>query len=177
APIYTIHGFCHRILIEDAFSARRLFDQTQIADEVAFDAAFGALLRERFAYRPPDRDLLAAFLETRGPSGAPRTVDALRAMLLGCVRAAGRVRRQLDPDAARAACAQVRATFGSEARRAAVLGALASERRWAPDWLDQIASALAACDDDAPPARLLAAIDQMRDAAERLASRAAKLPA
>src|SRR6185369_13773235 len=67
APIYTIHGFCHRILIEDAFSARRLFDQTQIADEVAFEAAFGALLRERFAYYPPDRDLLATFLETRSP--------------------------------------------------------------------------------------------------------------
>src|SRR5258705_4791768 len=75
APIYTIHGFCHRILIEDAFSARRLFDQRQIADEVAFDAAFGALLRERFAYRSPDRELLAAFLATRSASGAPRTVD------------------------------------------------------------------------------------------------------
>src|SRR6185369_395384 len=87
APIYTIHGFCHRILIEDAFSARRLFDQTQIADEVAFDAAFGALLRERFAYRSPDRDLLAAFLGTRTASGAPRTIEALRALLLGCVRA------------------------------------------------------------------------------------------
>ena len=41
APIFTIHGFCHRVLIEDAFAARRLFDQTQVADEVAFDAAFG----------------------------------------------------------------------------------------------------------------------------------------
>jgi hypothetical protein len=78
APIFTIHGFCHRILIEDAFSARRLFEQTQIADEIAFDAAFGALLRERFAYRSPDRELLAAFLQTRTPSGAPRTVDAER---------------------------------------------------------------------------------------------------
>ncbi|HMG53421.1 MAG TPA: UvrD-helicase domain-containing protein, partial [Kofleriaceae bacterium] len=56
APIHTIHGFCHRILIEDAFSARRLFDQTQVADEVAFDAAFSALVRERFAYRSPDRE-------------------------------------------------------------------------------------------------------------------------
>ena len=83
APIYTIHGFCHRILIEDAFSARRLFDQRQVADEVAFDAAFTALVRERFAYRSPDRELLAAFLETRTASGAPRTIDALRALLLG----------------------------------------------------------------------------------------------
>lgn len=45
APIFTIHGFCHRVLVEDAFAARRLFEQQQVADEVAFDAAFGALLR------------------------------------------------------------------------------------------------------------------------------------
>src|SRR5512147_2591901 len=64
APIFTIHGFCHRILIEDAFAARRLFDQHQVADEVAFDDAFSALLRERFARLLPDRDLLGAFLET-----------------------------------------------------------------------------------------------------------------
>jgi exodeoxyribonuclease V beta subunit len=176
APIYTIHGFCHRILIEDAFSARRLFDQTQIADEVAFDAAFGALLRERFAYRSPDRELLAAFLETRTRSGAPRTVDALRALLLGCVRTDARLRRPLDPEAVHAVFAQLRAAFGSEPRRQAVLAALSSERRWAPGWLDDIATALALCDGDASAARQLLAIDQLRDAAEKLASRAAKLP-
>jgi exodeoxyribonuclease V beta subunit len=176
APIYTIHGFCHRILIEDAFSARRLFAQTQIADEVAFDAAFDALLRERFAYRAPDRDLLAAFLEARTSSGAPRTVDALRALLLGCVRADAHLRRPADPGAVRTAIAQLRAAFGTEERRAAVLAALTSERRWAPGWLEDIAAALATCEDGAPPARQLAAIDQLRHAAEMLAGRAAKLP-
>src|SRR4051812_48954246 len=35
APIFTIHGFCHRVLIEDAFAANRLFEQQQVADEVA----------------------------------------------------------------------------------------------------------------------------------------------
>jgi exodeoxyribonuclease V beta subunit len=176
APIYTIHGFCHRILIEDAFSARRLFDQTQIADEVAFDAAFGALLRERFAYRDPDRELLGAFLETRTKSGAPRTVDALRALLLGCVRADARLRRPLDPEAVRATFAQLRDAFGSEPRRQAVLAALTSERRWAPGWIADITAALALCDGDASPPRQLLAIDQLRDAAEKLAGRAAKLP-
>src|SRR6185436_9847573 len=151
APIYTIHGYCHRILIEDAFSARRLFDQTQIADEVAFDAAFGALLRERFAYRSPDRELLAAFLQTRGPSGAPRTVDALRQLLLGCVRAGAPPRRPLDPDGAAATLAQLRAAFGTEPRRAAVLAALAGQRRWLTGRLDEIAAALDGCPPDAPP--------------------------
>ena len=32
APIFTIHGFCYRILVEDAFAAQRLFEQTQVAD-------------------------------------------------------------------------------------------------------------------------------------------------
>ncbi|MBA2541561.1 MAG: UvrD-helicase domain-containing protein, partial [Deltaproteobacteria bacterium] len=72
APIHTIHGFCHRVLVEDAFAAQRMFEQTQVADEVAFDAAFGVLLRERFARVSPDRELLGAFLETG------RTVDRLR---------------------------------------------------------------------------------------------------
>ncbi len=49
--IHTIHGFCHRVLIDDAFAAQRMFSQTQVADEVAFYTAFGALLRERFARR------------------------------------------------------------------------------------------------------------------------------
>ena len=173
APIYTIHGFCHRILIEDAFSARRLFDQTQIADEVAFDAAFGALLRERFAYRSPDRDLLAAFLETRTASGAPRTVDALRALLLGCVRADARLRRPVDPEAVHATFERLRAAFGNPATCAAVI---ASERRWAPAWVARITEALAWCAEDPTPPRQLAAIDQIRDVAEKLAARAAKLP-
>jgi exodeoxyribonuclease V beta subunit len=176
APIYTIHGFCHRILIEDAFSARRLFDQTQIADEVAFDAAFGALLRERFAYRAPDRGLLAAFLETKSASGAPRTVDALRALLLGCVRADARVRRPLDPEATRALLEQLHAAFGTESRRAAVLAALPSERRWLTARLAAVGAALDACPPDAPPPRQLVAIDEIRGTAVMLVERAAKLP-
>ncbi|HEX4422950.1 MAG TPA: UvrD-helicase domain-containing protein [Kofleriaceae bacterium] len=173
APIYTIHGYCHRLLIEDAFSARRLFDQTQVADEVAFDAAFDVLLRERFAYRAPDRELLAAFLQTRTASGAPRTVDSLRALLLGCVRADAPLRRPIDPAAAQAALAALRAVFERDASRAAVI---ASDKRWAPAWVERITAALARCPADAPPALQLAAIDQLREPAEKIASRAAKLP-
>ena len=32
APIFTIHGFCQRVLTEDAFLAGRLFDQ-ELIDE------------------------------------------------------------------------------------------------------------------------------------------------
>jgi len=95
APIHTIHGFCHRVLVEDAFAAQRMFEQTQVADEVAFDTAFVALLRERFARVSPDRELLAAFLETG------KTVHRLRDVLARL--RAGRSRRA-DPAAARARC-------------------------------------------------------------------------
>lgn len=173
APIYTIHGYCHRLLIEDAFSARRLFDQTQVADEVAFDAAFDVLLRERFAYRSPDRELLAAFLETRTASGAPRTVDALRALLLGCVRADAPLRRPTDPAAAHAALAHLRAIFADDALRAKIEMV---DKRWSPAWVEKIAGVLAATPPDAPSPHELAAIDQLREPAEKIASRAHKLP-
>ena len=172
APIYTVHGFCHRVLIEDAFAAQRLFDQTQVADEVAFDAAFDALLRERFARVAPDRDLLAAFLETG------RTVDRLRGVLLGCARGGhdARVRRRLDPEAVREAAGALRAQLGSEARRNIVLAALSAERRWVPDRLAEIADALDACPADGSPVQLLAMLDRVREAAALLAGRAGKLP-
>ena len=173
APIYTMHGFCHRILVEDAFAAQRLFDQTQVADEVAFDAAFAAVLRERFARVDPDRELLAAFLET------DRTVDRLRGVLLGCARAGhdARVRRRLEPDAVCSAARALRAQLGTEAQRNIVAAALSAERRWVPDRLAQIAQALDACPADAPPVRLLAMLDRVREAAGLLAGRASKLPA
>jgi exodeoxyribonuclease V beta subunit len=171
AQIFTIHGFCHRILIEDAFAARRLFEQTQIADEVAFDAAFIALLREKFARLAPERDLLAAFLETG------RTVDRLRAILLGCVRAGTtRVRRRLDADAARAAVAGLARELGSEAQRARVIATLpknGNDRRWITDWLAKIAATLANVELDAPAARLLGWLDEIREPLSNVLSRAA----
>jgi exodeoxyribonuclease V beta subunit len=172
APIYTIHGFCHRILVEDAFAAQRLFEQTQVADEVAFDAAFAALLRERFARISPDRELLAAFLET------DRTVDKLRGVLLGCARAGqdARVRRRLDPSAVQLIAETLRAQLGTQARRNIVLAALASDRRWVPGWVDQIAYALDRCPGDAEPARLVAMLDEVREPAQFLAKRGDKLP-
>jgi len=170
APIFTIHGYCQRILIEDAFAAQRMFHQQQVADEVAFDAAFSALLRERFARLRPDRDLLGAFLETE------RTVDKLRDILLGCARAGqdARVRRHLDPEAVHETAQKLYAALGTEDRRADVLRALplsGNDRRWVPPWLDAIGAALATADPDAPPARLLAVFDELREPAAKLLER------
>jgi exodeoxyribonuclease V beta subunit len=164
APIYTIHGFCHRVLIEDAFAARRLFDQTQVADEVAFDAAFAALLRERFARELPDRDLLGAFLES------DRSVEDLRDLLLRCARANAHARKRFDPDAVRATAQTLYATLGTRALRDAVL-AQVTDRRWAPGWLDRIGDALARGTPDDAPGRLLGMIDKLREPAQLLCKR------
>ena len=167
APIFTIHGFCHRVLIEDAFAARRLFDQTQVADEVAFDAAYAALLRERFARVSPDRELLAAYLETE------KSVDELRDLLLACARADATPRRGFDPEAATLAADSLRGMFGTPAMRASIRGMIPSQ--WIDDWLHQIELELDACPAGAHPARQLAMIDGARHALAKICTQK-KLP-
>jgi exodeoxyribonuclease V beta subunit len=163
APIFTIHGFCHRVLVEDAFAARRLFEQTQVADEVAFDAAFSALLRERFACTEPDRELLAAYLE------AGHTVDQLRALLLACARADATPPRRVDPAHARAVGDALVAAFGTAEARQHLLAGVPwqGKQRYAPAWLDAAGEAAAACAGGGG-ARVLAACALLRDGAGKL---------
>lgn len=158
APIFTIHGFCHRILVEDAFAARRLFEQTQVADEVAFDAAFGVLLREQFARDPADRDLLSAFLQT------DRTVEHLRELLLRCARADAPLRRQLDPGTARNAVADLYAALGTAEQRAAVAETIRGtvDSKYVRSRLDDIGLALDLRTADAPTPELLAMVESVR---------------
>src|SRR5262249_11002339 len=135
APIFTIHGFCYRVLVEDAFAARRMFDQTQVADEVAFDAAFVALVRERFANVSPDRELLGAYMK-RGD-----TVDKLRSLLLQCARKGGDAppRVTLNAEAAGELRDLLRAAFGTQDvrdRLLRVLNPTGNDKRWVPPWID-----------------------------------------
>jgi exodeoxyribonuclease V beta subunit len=176
APIFTIHGFCHRVLVEDAFAAQRLFDQTQVADEVAFDRAFIALLRERFARVSPDRELLGAYLAT----GA--TVDRLRALLLECARKAAPARARFVPDSAVELGEALQLVFGSadaRARLVALLNFSGNDKRNGPGWVDKIGRAVEAW--DGSPAGVLATCDAMGKADKTppvyLLARASKVPA
>src|SRR6185312_2760879 len=120
------------ILVEDAFAAQRLFVQTQIADEVAFDRAFVALLRERFAVVSPDRELLGAYL-SRGD-----TVDKLRDLLLACARQGAPARSSYRPQLELGA--QLREAFGSDAARDALLARMSlsgNDKRHVPSWVAQ----------------------------------------
>lgn len=81
APISTIHGFCHRVLAEESFAARRPFEQEQVPDDGALRAAFTAALRERFAVDPVEAALLGAYLGDNGNS-----VDKLFRLVLAVYR-------------------------------------------------------------------------------------------
>jgi len=149
APISTIHGFCHRILVEDAFAAARLFEQVQVADEVAFDAAYLAELRERFARHELERGLLGAYLTTG------KTTENLRDVLLACARAGdeARVYRSYDPEAVTKAVAGLREHVSGELHRKAIAAEIknGSKRKAAESRMEDIAAALAELPPDAPP--------------------------
>ena len=59
APIATIHGFCHRVLTENAFLLGRLLRQELVDPKGAFGAAFKEALRASFARPPLERELAA----------------------------------------------------------------------------------------------------------------------
>ncbi|MBA3464130.1 MAG: UvrD-helicase domain-containing protein [Deltaproteobacteria bacterium] len=177
APIFTIHGFCHRILVEDAFAARRLFEQTQVADEVAFDAAFSALLREQFARDPEDRELLSAFLQTG------RTVEHLRDVLLKCARADAPLRRQLNPAAAREAIGRMYSAVGTQAQRDAVCACVtgATDYKYVTSRMSEVGLAMAMCSSQSTTSELLAMVESVRkpltEMHERLVDRRVSGPA
>jgi exodeoxyribonuclease V beta subunit len=161
APIFTIHGFCHRVLLEDAFRANRLFDQTQVADEVAFDAAFGALVRERFATSSPDQELLSAYLEWG------KNIDNLRDLLLKCARADARVPRRYDPQRAAAIRDALAAAFSAEERERLFREVpWKGKQSYAMGWLSTIARALEIAGDR--PAAALGACDYLREDGAKL---------
>ncbi len=103
AAIYTIHGFCQRVLVEDAFAGRRLFEQEQVADDVAFADAFRLALREALATR--HRALLKAYLSTG------KTVASLHALLLRCARTGAEIGPIHDPARVLSAVADLRAAL------------------------------------------------------------------
>jgi len=52
APIYTIHGFCNRLLTELAFNSGQLLKREQVDTDVVFETAWRQAVREEFACVP-----------------------------------------------------------------------------------------------------------------------------
>ena len=81
ASIATIHGFCHSILIENAFLNGSLFDERHIDEREAFSRAFKDVLRTELARREELLPYLRAWLEVRHSN-----VHALEELLYHCSR-------------------------------------------------------------------------------------------
>ncbi len=84
AAIYTIHGFCQRVLREHAFSSRRLFDQEHVSETDVIQEAFAELLREEIL---PGSDEEWWFKEVL--SGG-KSISDIQDLLTGFVRCTGK---------------------------------------------------------------------------------------
>lgn len=98
AAIHTIHGFCHRVLTENAFQNHRPFEQEHTRFERLFERVFKDALRREFAYRPQYRGYLAAWMEQHRDG-----IASLQELLATCVRAHAEVRPAFDEPRLRAA--------------------------------------------------------------------------
>lgn len=78
ASISTIHAFCQRVLTEQAFAGRRLFEQKQVDDRSAFGRAFKDVLRRELAVDERPRETLEAWLR------AGKSIDDLEQLLYEC---------------------------------------------------------------------------------------------
>jgi len=84
APIYTIHGFCHRVLVEHAFANRQPFEQELAESEELFEEAFNRALREDFTTDPARSLVVETYV------GA-HSIDELRSDLATAVATSDRV--------------------------------------------------------------------------------------
>lgn len=91
AAIHTIHGFCHRVLTENAFQNHRPFEQEHTGFDQLFERVFKDALRREFAYRPEFRGYLAAWMEQNNNG-----IASLQKLLATCVRARGEIRPEFD---------------------------------------------------------------------------------
>jgi exodeoxyribonuclease V beta subunit len=89
APIYTIHGFCQRVLTEHAFASQRPLQQRFADTKVLFERAFMRALRQHLAVDPLCRGYLMRWQSSHD-------LDALHALLLGCHQQMGEVWPQVD---------------------------------------------------------------------------------
>jgi exodeoxyribonuclease V beta subunit len=139
APILTIHGFCQRVLTENAFLAGRLFEQELVDSRTAFDRGFKKALRRDLATDPLRRADLAAWLEEH-------SVEKLAKLLHDVDRQRAEVRPRLDLPAIQASFDRLRdgVQKGSlDEVRAAVEGAKLGNRKAAVlTRLDQLVALL-----------------------------------
>ncbi|MGM0555525.1 MAG: UvrD-helicase domain-containing protein, partial [Myxococcota bacterium] len=98
APIHTIHGFCHRVLTENAFQNRRLFEQEHVDFDTLFERVFREALRTTLSCDAEYRPYLQAWLHAKGGG-----IAELQKLLATCVRSRAELRPDFDEEAILAA--------------------------------------------------------------------------
>jgi exodeoxyribonuclease V beta subunit len=162
SAIFTIHGFCHRVLLEDAFAANRLFEQVQVADEIAFRSAFYDVLRDTLAVAPEHAELLEVYL--RGSS-----VDKLEQLLLSSMRAQAMPRSRTGAVTMRRMLTEL-GVLADEPSRASLLAdlGLAKPTHHHRRWVDEITYAVAGARQLARVAEMVIALAPARECAGKL---------
>ena len=92
APIYTIHGFCQRILVEHAFQNRRLFEQEHVSEDDVIEEAFAEMLRRDARPESEVEDWIRAYL------GSGDSIENLRDALAGFIKCTGDYRPKFNAD-------------------------------------------------------------------------------
>ncbi len=95
AAIYTIHGFCQRILVEHAFANRRLFEQEHVSTDDVIAESFAAMMRQDIRPGTEEQQWVSAYL------GSGKRIDDLRDALSDFVTCTGEYRpvESVDLDA------------------------------------------------------------------------------
>jgi exodeoxyribonuclease V beta subunit len=81
APIFTIHGFCHRVLTDFAFQSGALLELELTDSRGAFHHAFRAVLRDQLAVGKQTRALLEKWLAGTGPDSKGMSPDDIERLL------------------------------------------------------------------------------------------------
>lgn len=174
SAIFTIHGFCHRVLLEDAFAANRLFEQVQVADEVAFRAAFYEVLRDTLAVQPEHAQTLEVYLRQHSNKADKTAVERLEKLLLEAMRAQAEPRPRIGEVSLRAVIENL-AALASAAVRARILAepAISRTRHHVERWLGEVVAALARAAEGQSVAERVSALEEIRKQAGQLAGKLA----
>ncbi|MBK7536013.1 MAG: UvrD-helicase domain-containing protein [Myxococcales bacterium] len=170
SAIFTIHGFCHRVLLEDAFAANRLFEQVQVADEVAFRAAFYEVLRDTLAVNEDHAETLETYLRQHTGSGGKTAVERLEELLLAAMRAQAEPRPRIGEVSLRALLVALSAlSDGGLASRIVADPSMSRSRSHVERWLPQVMGPVAQARSLRNVAEMVAALEPAREAASKLA--------
>jgi exodeoxyribonuclease V beta subunit len=91
APVYTIHGFCNRVLQEYAFQNRQLLELDVLDRTELFDRVFPKVLRDTFPVDDTYKPVLEAYLEDN-------STDDLNSLLQKSTGTWEEIRPSLDAD-------------------------------------------------------------------------------